>query len=185
MPDVLGTLFLEVSQKNFPLAFRYRDHWLNNLFIEAHWYAGKLWRPFYGVSGEYRKTPWTLAEYKDGEISPRGTFVVHDGLLWCETGEPRYVIHTLGNRDHEASFTTIGTDTYFNPMVSSERYFRADQLEAALVEHERVARARGDLTSLPGAKWIAKRRIEVLLPEAVRLQPHQNHVATVDEHVTA
>lgn len=97
-------------------------------------------------------------------------YLIIDGVVWCETGEPRYVIHTLG-LGHNHSSTCVGTVSHYNPNIHRSRYFRADQFEQAKVEAIRLALGRGDTNSVPIIEQ--ERPIQVLIPEAVRSNPAQ------------
>lgn len=78
-------------------------------------------------------------------------FVLIDGHLYEEIGEPRYVINTFGlGCNHGLGWgTSMGVDNYYNSNISKERYFRIDQEEECRQEGRRIAERRGDTKAFP------------------------------------
>lgn len=98
-------------------------------------------------------------------------FVIIDGKLSVETGEPRYCIYTMGLGCNHSS-TVLNVDNHYNSNISKDRYFRCDQLKEALAAHERIALARGDTDSVP-SKYHSS--FEISISAAVQCQPQHEH----------
>lgn len=98
-------------------------------------------------------------------------FVMEDGTVWGVEGEPRYVVQTFG-LGHNHGGTAIFLDQHYNGNLAAKCYFRADQRESAIAEAERIAARRGDTKSIP---MRSPGNIEILIPEAVRLNPSKEH----------
>ena len=100
-----------------------------------------------------------------------------DGERWESVGEPRYVIMTFGlGCNHGLGHgTDLCTDTSYNSNISRDRYFRIDQFEQAVAETARIATGRGDTKALPVIEKQNPDTFEILIPEAVRLNPHKEH----------
>jgi hypothetical protein len=100
-----------------------------------------------------------------------------DGQRWETGGEPRYVVMTFGlGCNHGLGWgTDLSTDTSYNSNISRDRYFRIDQFEQAVAETARIATARGDTKALPVIEKQNPDTFEILIPEAVRLNPHKEH----------
>lgn len=100
-----------------------------------------------------------------------------DGERWVVSGEPRYVIMTfgLGHNHGLGHGTDLTTDTGYNGNIGRGRYFRVDQYALALAETARIATARGDTKALPVEETQQPTRFDILIPEAVRLNPAREH----------
>lgn len=99
--------------------------------------------------------------------------VVLDGIVHVKAGEPRYVLHTFGlGNNHAGIGTALLISTYYNNNIGHDRYFSALNYRAACESADAVASQRGDTRSMPVR---AHSEIEVLLPEAVRVSPQNEH----------
>lgn len=112
-------------------------------------------------------------DYKDNrkafsEYSKR--FLVIDGVLWEQTGEPRYCIYTFG-LGHNHGGTSLSVDYHYNGNISKDRYFSALESAKAIATANRIATSRGDTDSV--GKF--KKMIDVLTPEAVKVKPANQH----------
>jgi len=105
------------------------------------------------------------------------SIVFIDGERWGPASEPRYVVMTFGlGHNHGLGWgTSLSTDRWYNPNISRNRYFRIDQFDAAVAEATRIATARGDTKALPIVETQEPDRFEILIPEAVRLNPQRQH----------
>ena len=193
--EVEGTIKLaivSVSGQEAPVAFRLSDYSHEEKGkTEIRWYQGKCWRKciksdFVCQGGKEGITPEYLAEHLNVSL-PYGhsrsrelvvkryrkalqEYLVIDGEVWHETGEPRYVINTFG-LGHNHGGTGLFVDEYYNSNISRERYFSALDGDKAVSEANRIAERRGDTESMGRFE----KMIEVLLPEAVSIQPLKEH----------
>lgn len=99
-----------------------------------------------------------------------------EGERWVRTGEPRYVIMTFGlGHNHGLGWgTSLSTTNGYNSNIPASRYYRIDQYEEAVSAATAIAEARGDTKALP-IEQQAPTQYEILIPEAVRLQPRRQH----------
>lgn len=97
-------------------------------------------------------------------------FLVIDGVLWEQTGEPRYCIYTFG-LGHNHGGTSLSVDFYYNGNISKDRYFSALESARAVATANRIASGRGDTESV--GKF--HKMIDVLIPEAVKVKPSKQH----------
>lgn len=110
------------------------------------------------------------------EINKR--FIVIENRLYMETsyfgtGEPRYVINTLG-LGHNYGGTYLSVDFEYNENLGKDRYFRADQFEEATKVAIKIALDRGDTEYSERIKQNAVSKatyIEVINSSAVQLHP--------------
>lgn len=111
-------------------------------------------------------------DYVQKEINKRAKkFLIIDGVIWQQCGEPRYVIVTFG-LGHNHGGTGLFVEEYYNSNISNKRYFSALQGKEAIEEFNRVAAGRGDTESVGNYK---EEMIEVLMPECVKLNPQKDH----------
>lgn len=98
-----------------------------------------------------------------------------DGMRWQQIDEPRYVIHTFGlGHNHGHPGTSLSSTNSYNSNISKSRYFRVDQHDLALNTAINIALNRGDDKAIPFInEWHEK--FEILLPEAIRLNPNKEH----------
>lgn len=186
----------EVTACEAPVAIRQRGYCPHgfcksdlegNQVVEYRWWNQRLWaRPVlsrFVVTAEVRYA--TLADvvtysrsyaYHPGVSRQKrqalikkhfDRFLLVDGDLYEHIGEPRYVVMTFG-LGHNHGGTALTTDTSFNGNLHRNRYFRIDERPRAVAEAERTAQARGDTRNVPIEP---QAEFEVLIPEAVRLNP--------------
>ena len=176
-----------------PVAFRLSDysHQEKN-DTEIRWYQGKLWRKF--IQHNCDKREYEQAHVKDlprivssvfgvphGRARSREVlmkkyreeakrYLLIDGAVWGESGEPRYVVNTFG-LGHNHGGTGLFVEEYYNKNIAASNYFSALDGDKAVAEANRIAERRGDTESM----GTFEKMIEVLLPEAVTIQPMQEH----------
>ena len=195
--EVEGTIQVSIpslTSEEAPVAFRLSDyHHKENKQTEIRWYQGKLWEQYtdWDRSGEraVRVTDFK-ADYLPRLLRPglpygharsrelcqkryrkeAERFVLIDGNIWERAGEPRYVINTFG-LGHNHGGTGLFVEEYYNSNISRERYFSALDGDKAVSEANRIAERRGDTESMGRFE----KMIEVLLPEAVTIQPLKEH----------
>lgn len=180
----------EVTTDEAPVAFRVQPYSSLSSLEEYRWWGGKTWVPHLPWSHQTEPTlPGSdhfPAEQSDRAYGTDGLaeaeawiterwshrYLIIDGVVWIETGEPRYVVMTFG-LGHNHGGTALMTSAGYNSNIGKERYFRADEYDEARAEAIRVALARSDTDSV--ARITVEPPIEVLIPEAVRCQPHEEH----------
>jgi hypothetical protein len=179
----------EVTGDEAPVAFRVPE--ISRDATEIRWWNNELWQPYRPWShqqedsrpgskyfpAEQRAESYLVPYSADGldETLPYitewfGRFLIVDGVVWKQAGEPRYVVMTFG-LGHNHSFTSLSTDSHYNGNIHRSRYYRADSFDDAKAEAIRVALERGDTDSVPMIEH--EPPIEILIPEAVRCQPEQ------------
>lgn len=102
-----------------------------------------------------------LMQRDDGEIG-----------VWIECGEPRYMFLTFG-LGHNHGGTGLFIEQHYNDNVSHNNYFDALHREDAIKAAVDVALRRGDDQSMDSI--MRCENIEVLIPEAVKVNPAQQH----------
>lgn len=182
-----------VTADEAPVAFRLSDyHHTHEQINDIRWWGGRLWRKAtYRHTGgpelvvEHLKAddlarelrpslPWghsksrELCVKKYREEAKR--YLVIDGMLWEQTGEPRYVINTFG-LGHNHGGTGLFVEEYYNSNIANDRYFSALDGDKAVSEANRIAERRGDTESV--GKF--HKMIEVLIPDAVTIRPMEEH----------
>lgn len=173
----------EVSTHEAPVAFRHTQF---DRTEEWRWFDRRLFTRYLPWSGQSEPSlPGTphfpsfqrvMASYAPGGLdagldsvaAEMEQYLIVDGVVWRQSGEPRYEIFTLG-LGHNHSGSGFGIRTHFNGNVHRDRYFRADQYEEAKAAAIDIATRRGDTNSIPMIE--REPRIEVLIPEAVQVQP--------------
>lgn len=178
----------ETTADGAPVAF-IEPSWDERPPVSLRWHNEKLWAPHLPWSGQTEpslpgsehfpseqdvRVPYSLDGYDSAVRYVRSdvaeAYLIIDGVVWELTGEPRYVIYTLG-LGHNHSSTGLGVDRHYNSNIHRSRYFRADQFEQAKTEAVRLAIQRGDTNSV---RMINEERpIQVLIPDAVRCYPAQ------------
>lgn len=95
-------------------------------------------------------------------------YLIIDGQLCAEIGEPRYVVMTFGLGANHGGTAVMVSHSY-NSNIMTEAYFRADEeaeaREAAMI----VAAGRGDTNSVAQIRRRFYNRFTILIPEAVTL----------------
>lgn len=93
-----------------------------------------------------------------------------DGYMYVPVGEPRYYVITFGLGNNHGG-TSLSVSNWYNRNIPHRCYFAADQLDKARAYAEEVATTRGDTDSIP----FPVEEIEILIPEAVKLNPEADH----------
>ena len=91
--------------------------------------------------------------------------------MYTVEGEPRYVVMTFGLGNNHGG-TGMSIDFSYNTNIPATSYFRADQYDEACAYADEIATRRGDDKSCPVRP---SHKIEVLIPEAVKLSPRAEH----------
>ena len=97
-------------------------------------------------------------------------FLIVDGILYREIGEPRYCVMTFG-LGHNHGGTALMVSNHYNPNIGKSRYYSALDGDKAVAAANKIAARRGDTNDI--GKF--EKRIEVLLPEAVKVKPEKQH----------
>ena len=183
----------QVSKEEAPVAFRLSDyHHTSEQQTEIRFYGGRLWRQstLRHTGGPELVVEHLKAEDLSRELRPNlpygharsrelctkkyrkeaERYLVIEGELWQQTGEPRYVINTFG-LGHNHGGTGLFVEEWYNENISRERYFSALDGERAVAEANRIAERRGDTNDVGRFQ----KMIEVLIPEAVTIQPMLEH----------
>lgn len=117
----------------------------------------------------YGKDTSKEAVIKAAETAMRERIVV-DGDLYEKTPEPRYTIYTFGLGWNHGG-TALSVDYCYNPNISRDAYFSANDGDRAVQEAIRTANARGDTESVRRIKA----EIVVHRPDLVTLNPQREH----------
>lgn len=112
----------------------------------------------------------------EGEASLRKymeQFVMIDGLVCEEIGEPVYVIMSFGlGGNHGLGWgTCLSVDNHYNSNISRDRYYRIDQEREAAEAGWAIAQRRGDTKAEPHFRKRLYDRFEIIDPSAVRRNP--------------
>lgn len=99
-------------------------------------------------------------------------YVIFDGKVWKECGEPMYNITTFG-LGHNHGGTGFFIDYNYNPNIRKENYFNALERDQAIAYGKQTALNRGDTKSVEGMG--EHDIIEVLIPEMVKRKPGKEH----------
>lgn len=182
-----------LTSEEAPVAFRLSDYsHKENKQTEIRWYDGHCYHRCIRriTGGKELKIEWLTAEDAKSELRPglpyghsrsrelcqkkyreaaKG-YILVDGYLWRQCGEPRYEIVTFG-LGHNHGGTGLFVEEYYNSNISRERYFSALDGDKAVSEANRIAERRGDTNDV--GKF--HKMIEVLIPEAVTILPMQEH----------
>jgi hypothetical protein len=107
-------------------------------------------------------------------------FILIDGVVHIETTEPRYYVQSYGGFGRQASVWISSTPNYEHRTGTPnlDRYFRADDFAGAKTLFDKLV-ARGHEGEEP------VQNIEVLLPEAVRLDPRADERVELVQRVNA
>ena len=182
-----------VTSDEAPVAFRLSDYSHESKGItEIRWYQGKLWSKF--IQHNCDKREYEQAHVKDlprivssvfgvphGRATSREVlmkkyreevkrYLLIDGAVWGESGEPRYVVNTFG-LGHNHGGTGLFVEEFYNSNIANKNYFSALDGDAAVAYANKVAERRGDTNDV--GKF--EKMIEVLIPEAVTIRPLQEH----------
>lgn len=184
-----------VTGQEAPVAIRLHDfNSKNDQHDELRWYGGKLWQQRVDhvrlENGNYETRGHLEAEllagimplHVRGDISTTREvcqkalrqeaqqFLIIDGTIWEQAGEPRYVVCTFG-LGHNHGGTGLMVTSHYNDNIPNTNYFSALDGDAAVAHATKIAERRGDTESL--GKFT--KDIEVLIPEAVTIRPLQEH----------
>lgn len=148
-----------------------RNRHPNNGFNREKWHGIDGWLKDEKIS---EKSQVTYREWVDDNResviasaqSIADNLLVVDGIMFKKVNEPLYEIMTFGLGHNHGGTSILITTTYDCP----EYAFNALQYEAACKFGDKIASERGDTNYLPMGKNI-ENIIEVLIPEAVRLDP--------------
>ena len=97
-------------------------------------------------------------------IERAAEYIIYDGKVWSECGEPMYNITTFG-LGHNHGGTGFFINYYYNGNISNKNYFNALEREKAIAYGKQIALNRGDTNSVEGMG--EHDIIEVLMPESV------------------
>jgi len=159
-----------------------RDHNGNHFCHGQGWYnLDDFTRDFQYFQRRYSyelgKCPDTLEEYQEAiRLHAESVILMHhgDGVfgVWIECGEPRYVYNTFG-LGHNHGGTGLFIEQHFNPNIPNTHYFSALERDRAIEAAVDAAMRRGDDQSVEGIR--TREEIEVLIPEAVKVNLMQQH----------
>lgn len=171
------------------------DNYGTQHFVDYHWFDGRLFAPmkrggrWAGTGHRDLKRHPALADHReisyhqytyhlcgsrdDAEMALRDAmakFLLIDGILCEEIGEPRYVIMTFGlGGNHGIGWgTSVTVDHHFNSNIMTKAYWRIDQVAEMHAAGLATALGRGDTKAKPYFKRRWYDRFEILIPEAVR-----------------
>ena len=99
-------------------------------------------------------------------------YLIYQGKLWSECGEPMYYVITFG-LGHNHGGTGFGISYHYNPNIPSKNYFNALQRKEAIAFGHKTALNRGDTKSVESMG--KNSNIEVVLPELVHRNPQKDH----------
>ena len=182
-----------VTADEAPVAFRLSDyHHTHEQINEIRWWGGRLWsKSTYRHTGgpelvvEHLKADDLARELRPSLPYGHGRnrelcvkkyreeakhYLVIDGMLWEQTGEPRYVVNTFG-LGHNHGCTGLFLEEYYNQNIPASNYFSALDGDKAVAYANKVAERRGDTNDV--GKF--GKMIEVLIPEAVTIRPEAEH----------
>lgn len=110
---------------------------------------------------------------KIGRLNDRAkNYIIYDGKIYKECGEPMYNITTFG-LGHNHGGTGFFIEYSYNPNISKENYFSALERDKAIAYGKSVATRRGDTESVDRMGTFDN--IEVLMPEMVKRNPQKEH----------
>lgn len=99
-------------------------------------------------------------------------YVIFDGKVYMECGEPMYVVNTFG-LGHNHGGTSLFVTKDYNPNICKDNYFNALHREEALEYARKKALGRGDTNSVETLGMFDD--IKVLMPEMVHRDPQSEH----------
>lgn len=181
----------EVTKAEAPIAFKRYARYRFERESVLRWHDERLWRIVDGNSHglargekaikitETERINWRFGSINGGfqfdfAEALRTDALFIDGLLYETDGEPRYEIYTQGLGGNHGG-TGISVAQWYNGNVHRDRYFRADQWVEAKASAIEIALRRGDTESATRMRRMRRPLITVVLPEAVRCQPQQEH----------
>jgi len=182
----------EVPSEKAPVAMLvlgYNDDYTKEVYTEYRYYGGKFYTPAKWSEFNHGKTGplpvnmlhryiygnydyWNHDFYANRKAyqDDARRFLIIDGEVWHERGEPRYCIYTFG-LGHNHGGTSLSVDNYYNCNIGKSRYFSALDGELAVQKANEVAAGRGDTNDVGHFK----QQIKVLMPETVKVKPQKQH----------
>ena len=182
----------EIPSERAPVAMivqDWNDDYTKEVGTEYRFYGGKFfvpakWRDYHcGKSGPLPvdELRWYLrcrydywnCDYEENRKAIQEDarrFLIIDGSVWREIGEPRYCINTFG-LGHNHGGTSLSVDNYYNSNIGKSRYFSALDGDLAVQKANEIAAGRGDTNDVGHFK----QRIKVLMPETVKVKPQKQH----------
>lgn len=195
----------ETSKEMAPVAIiatRPKFSWQSGYCIEYRWYKNKLWTAVDSINDYHPKKLaeipcvidltkgnhwWPGISLYAGDLAHRTKFDAEkkirsvmkdhlciDGVHYRLAGEPRYVINTFGLGNNHGS-TAVFVHDFYNSNIRRDSYFSLLDLDKALATATDIASQRGDTESLP-MTLNGGEKFEILLPDAIRLNPKRQHV---------
>ena len=116
----------------------------------------------------------TKAERRRGLMAWARSILFIDGERWGVIGEPCYEIATFGLGCNHGG-TAVFVQHHYNPNVTRDRYFRLDERDKALATATTIAERRGDTKDAPVIETNGHDTFEILIPEAIQLNPKKEH----------
>jgi hypothetical protein len=191
--EVLPIGIPSVTSEEAPVAFRLSDYHYEKMEqkTEVRAYRGKLYErmtmnDMYAHGGFDNVKPEQLADHiriwttlstdRTRELVTKEMrkeskkYIVVDGCVWEQCGEPRYVVNTFG-LGHNHGGTGLFVEKHYNPNIANRNYFSALDGDKAVTYANQVAERRGDTEDV--GKF--EKMIEVLMPEMVKVKPMQQH----------
>lgn len=157
-----GQLYVSVRLSRFATLNQRRDRAATprDMYLTRH----------YGFSRSEEDTQAHFDEWAE-------PWLLVDGRLHEQIDEPRFVIMTFGlGHNHGLGWgTSLSVDHHYNCNIHRDRYFRIDQEEAARLAGRQIAENRGDTNALPHFDQRLYDRYSILIPDAIRLNPRQEH----------
>jgi len=188
--DVVGMTMVEINEikkEDAPIALRVHNYdetikdyryWNNKLWTVVMWQERHCGKEGLYPIDEFLNSIQYRSYYKDIESIENeiheytSKHVIIDGVIYQETGEPRYVSMTFG-LGHNHGGTSLMIDNYYNSNISKNSYFNALERDKAIEYTKSRAIKRGDTNDVDriGKSY----NIEVLIPEAVKCIPQKEH----------
>ena len=180
--DILSVEVREVSTMDAPVAIIEHDNVLEKESLAFRWFDNRLWtnvstfRPHDGkyknIHDYFKSHSYVTKEKVIQQIEEcANSNILINHKIFHPAGEPRYVIMTFGLGCNHGG-TALMTDYSYNSNIHHARYYRIDQRQEAIAESERIALSRGDTKDVP---ITPHSNFEILIPEAIRLNPVAEH----------
>lgn len=148
------------------------------VFESLNYIKGQItdYAPYWKGGEEFSEHSIVKSDNKEDVINTikerASEYIIYDGKIWSECGEPMYNITTFG-LGHNHGGTGFFIEYHYNPNISNKNYFNALQREEAIAYGKQVALNRGDTESVEGMG--ERDIIEVLIPEMVHRNPQKEH----------
>lgn len=109
----------------------------------------------------------------DGLLIQLDSMLLINGVMYRPAGEPRYVVVTFGlGRNYGG--TALFAESSYNLNIGNDSYFNLFDRDKAMASATDIAKKRGDTKSLP-MKLNMVNEFEILIPEAIQVNPDQQH----------